>query len=86
MVALPGRTFVRGSPDSDQDAYDNEKPQDEVVVSDFLISRFPIIRQLYRQILGQSLPEWGRDAKDDQLPANYMTWLQATAFCNALSA
>jgi formylglycine-generating enzyme required for sulfatase activity len=85
MVALPGGTFLMGSSDSDQDAYDNEKPQHEVAVSTFLISRFPITRQLYRRILEQSLPEWDRDATDDQLPANHVTWFQAVAFCNALS-
>lgn len=86
MVALPGGTFLMGSPDFDQDAYDNEKPQHEVAISAFSISRFPVTRQLYRKILGESLPEWSRGEQDDQLPANYVTWFQAAAFCNALSA
>jgi formylglycine-generating enzyme required for sulfatase activity len=43
-----------GSPDSDDDALEREKPQHEVAVSDFWISVYPITRKLYREILGTS--------------------------------
>src|SRR3954454_14927531 len=48
MVALQGGTFPMGSPESDSDDYPDEKPQHKVTVSAFLISRYPITRQLYR--------------------------------------
>ena len=85
MVELPGGTFLMGSPDSDREASDAEKPQHQVIISAFAISRFPITRQLYRDITGSSPQQWGRDKDDQQLPANYVNWFDAARFCNVLS-
>ena len=42
MVELPGGTFWMGSPDTDAQAYENERPQHKVTVSAFAISRYLI--------------------------------------------
>ena len=52
-----------GSPDADTAAYENEKPQHTVVVSDFCISRYLVTRQRYREILGQAPAAWGEDTE-----------------------
>ena len=85
MMELPGGTFQMGSPDTDDLARDREKPQHSVTVSAFAIARYPVTRQLYREILGRSPEQW-KETGDDQLPANYLTWFDAVKFCNALSA
>ncbi|MGE0822577.1 MAG: formylglycine-generating enzyme family protein [Candidatus Binatia bacterium] len=85
MVELHGGTFLMGSPDSDRDAFDNEKPQHEVSVSAFYISLYLITRHLYRDIVGSAPKEWDRDSDDQQFPANYVNWFAAVVFCNALS-
>ncbi|MDH3601947.1 MAG: formylglycine-generating enzyme family protein, partial [Candidatus Tectomicrobia bacterium] len=85
MVELAGGAFWMGSPDSDEDAYDEEKPRYEVTLSEFCISRYPIMRQLYQDIMGVSPERWERDQEDDRLPASYVSWCDAVAFCNALS-
>ena len=85
MVELKGGTFLMGSPDSDKEASASEKPQHEVSVSDFSMSRFPITRQLHAEIVGKSPAQWEDDSRDQQLPANSVTWFEAIAFCNALS-
>ncbi len=88
MVELEGGTFLMDSPKSDDDALDDEKPQHEVTVSAFCISRYPITRQLYRDIVGPSPEAWDRDrdTDDQQLPANSINWFEAARFCNMLSA
>jgi formylglycine-generating enzyme required for sulfatase activity len=85
MIDLPGGTFLMGSPDSDRDALDSEKPQHKVTLSAFCISRYPVTRQLYRDIVGSTPQQWARDTDDQQLPANYVSWFDAVRFCNALS-
>jgi formylglycine-generating enzyme required for sulfatase activity len=85
MVELPGGTFLMGSPKFDDDALDDEKPQHKVTVSAFSISRYPITRQLYRDIVGSAPKEWEEDKGDPQVPANYVNWFDAAKFCNALS-
>jgi formylglycine-generating enzyme required for sulfatase activity len=85
MVELPGGTFWMGSPDTDAEAHEDEKPQHEVTVSAFAISRYPIIRELYRKLC-DTLPEaWQRDSDDNRLPANNVSWFDAVSFCNTLS-
>ena len=85
MVEIAGGMFLMGSPDSDDLTQNSEKPQHEVTVSDFYISRYPITRQLYREIVKEAPEEWANDEDDQQLPANYVTWFDAVKFCNALS-
>lgn len=85
MVELGGGTFRMGSPDSDNDASDSEKSQHKVTVSAFAMSRYPVTRELYRRLVDSTPEPWQRGSDDDLLPANYMTWFDAVAFCNALS-
>ena len=85
MVDIHGGTFLMGSPDSDAEAWDEEKPQHEVHVSDFCISRYTITRQLYRELVEAPPEEWANDTDDQQLPANSVTWFEAAQFCNVLS-
>lgn len=85
MVELPGGTFLMGSPDSDREAFDNEKPQHQVTIAAFAISRYPITRQLYREIVGAAPEQWERNKGEQNLPANYVSWFDAARFCNALS-
>ena len=73
MVDLLGGTFSMGSPAADADAYDGERPQHEVAVADFCISRYPITRQLYGEIVAQMPSAWGQDDSDHRLPANYVS-------------
>jgi formylglycine-generating enzyme required for sulfatase activity len=85
MVELPGGTFWMGSPDTDAEAYESEKPRHEVTVSAFAISRYPITRELYQKLCGTSPASWQRDSDDNRLPANNVSWFDAVSFCNALS-
>ncbi len=85
MVELPAGTFWMGSPESDDQAYSSEKPQHEVTVSNFAMSRYVVTRRLYREVMKETPSEWRQDQDDDRLPANYVDWFEAVKFCNALS-
>lgn len=83
MVDLPGGRFLIGSPDSDDLAHDDEKPQHEVTVSLFRIAITPVTAELYREIMPESA-SIGREA-DGRLPVMNATWFIAVEFCNRLS-
>ena len=85
MVDIPGGTFNMGSPEEDDQAYDPETPQHAVTVLDFLMARYPVTRKHYRQVTGQRASEWRWYEVNPRLPANYVSWFDAVAFCNALS-
>jgi formylglycine-generating enzyme required for sulfatase activity len=85
MVELPGGTFWMGSPDTDAEAYKNERPRHRVTVSAFAISRYQITRELYRALCDTSPQAWQGDSNDARLPANNVSWFDAVSFCNALS-
>jgi formylglycine-generating enzyme required for sulfatase activity len=85
MVELPGGTFLMGSGANDVQAYESEKPQHAVTVSGFTVGRYPVTRRLYREVMEDCPRNWENDTDDDSLPANYVSWFDAVAFCNVLS-
>ncbi|MGH8551865.1 MAG: formylglycine-generating enzyme family protein [Methylococcales bacterium] len=85
MVAIPGSRFLMGGSRDDPSAYDSERPQHPVRVASFLMSKYPVTVEDYRTVMTETPSEWVEQKPDDRCPANYITWLQAVEFCNALS-
>ncbi len=56
FVSLPGGEFPMGSPETDELAYDEERPQHEVTLSPFLIAKFEITQEQWRAVLGNHRP------------------------------
>jgi formylglycine-generating enzyme required for sulfatase activity len=84
MMDLPGGRFLMGSPDSDDLARDDEKPQHEVTVAPFRIAITPVTVELYREVMSESSTTQGE--AEARLPATSVTWFDAIKFCNRLSA
>ena len=84
MVDLPGGWFLMGSPDSDDMARDDEKPQHEVTVAPFRIAIAPVTVQLYWAFMSE--PSTAEPEAEARLPAANVTWDNAIEFCNRLSA
>jgi len=82
MVGLPAGQFLMGSPDSDPDARDSEKPQHQVKVNSFAIGKYPVTQAQYEAVMGTN-PSWFKN--NPQNPVEKVRWNDAQAFCQKLS-
>lgn len=81
MMELPGGSFLMGSPDTDDMADENEKPQHQVIVSGFRIAVTPVTAGVYHEVMQrEALAE-----SEARLPVVDVSWDDAIAFCNRLS-
>jgi formylglycine-generating enzyme required for sulfatase activity len=90
MIAIPGGTFLMGSPQDEKDSYDDERPQHEVNVPTFFMGKYPITQTQWRAIAATAkididLETNPSEFKGDELPVESVNWYQATEFCKRLS-
>jgi formylglycine-generating enzyme required for sulfatase activity len=90
MVAIPGGTFLMGSPEHEPERYNDESPQHEVTVADFLMGRYPVTQAQWRAVAGMPEVSGDLDAdpsdyKGDNRPVENVSWHEATEFCARLS-
>ncbi len=100
VIEVPGGTFTMGSSESEQAAFggsdidlSDESPQRVVTVSTFAMGETEVTQAQYRAVMG-TVPTVPDDCVqdcfnaelDDEHPAAWVTWEDATAFCDALSA
>lgn len=89
MVSIPAGTFLMGSDEAEGDA--DERPQHEVTLKSFFISKFLITQAQWRVVA--QLPKINMDLfaapayfPGDQLPVEQVTWAEAREFCARLAA
>ena len=80
MVAIPGGTFMMGSPKGE--GRDNEKPQHEVTVQAFYMGKYPITQAQYQEVMGINPSNF---KGDEQRPIEQVSWNNAVEFCKKLS-
>ncbi len=90
MVAVPGGHFVMGAPNTERFNAASEKPQHQVTVQPFFVSKYPITQAQWQAVA--TLPKVNRDLvatpahfKGDSLPVESVSWLDAVEFCDRLS-
>jgi len=84
LVLIPAGEFLMGSPNSDKDAVDNEKPQHGVRINrPFYMGATEVTQEQYRAVTGQNPSQF---TGSDDLPVEKVSWDAAIVFCNALSA
>lgn len=96
MVKIPSGTFLMGSPDYEmvknkrQENKSTERPQHQVGVDSFFMSKYPITQAIWRFIA--NLPEVRIRLnpncsyfKGDENPVEQVSWYQAIEFCDRLS-
>ncbi len=84
LVLIPAGAFLMGSPESDKDAHGDEKPQHRVrITRPFYLGATEVTQGQYRSVTGAN-PS-GFKGSDD-LPVEQVTWEDARAFCEKLSA
>ncbi|NCS49897.1 MAG: SUMF1/EgtB/PvdO family nonheme iron enzyme [Microcystis aeruginosa BK11-02] len=82
MVSLPAGKFLMGSPDSDPDASDDEKPPHQVKVNSFAIGKYPVTQAQYQAVMGNNPSDF---KNNPQNPVEQVSWNDAQAFCQKLS-
>jgi formylglycine-generating enzyme required for sulfatase activity len=82
MVSIPGGRFLMGSPASEKDRDDDEGPQHEVNVPPFYMGQYEVTQAQYGAIMGQNPSRF----KGADRPVESVTWDDAQAFCQKLSA
>ncbi|NEO56616.1 MAG: SUMF1/EgtB/PvdO family nonheme iron enzyme [Okeania sp. SIO3B5] len=81
MVAIPGGTFMMGSPENEAERSDSESPQHEVTLQPFYMSKYPITQNQYQAIMGKNPSRF----KGGNRPVECVSWYDATEFCQKLS-
>jgi formylglycine-generating enzyme required for sulfatase activity len=90
LVAIPGGSFVMGSPPDESERYDDEGPQHRVTVVPYFIGRFAVTQAQWREVAGW--PRVDRDLdldpsefKGDNRPVETISWPEASEFCARLT-
>jgi formylglycine-generating enzyme required for sulfatase activity len=84
LVLIPAGEFLMGSPDSDKDANADEKPQLRLrITRPSYLGATEVTRGQYRAVTGE-YPSLYKGS--DDLPVDEVSWNEAIAFCNKLSA
>ncbi len=94
---VPAGTFLMGAAPGDDAAEQDERPQHEVVLTrSFLIGQFEVTQEQYERVTGEN-PSWFRPGGEgadrlgswsdtSRFPVESVSWTEAVAFCEALSA
>ncbi|MBO1066957.1 formylglycine-generating enzyme family protein [Dolichospermum flos-aquae UHCC 0037] len=90
MVAIPGGTFMMGSPREELQRRDNESPQHSVTVQPFFMGKYQVTQAQWRFVA--QLPQVNRELKSDpsrfkgdNRPVESVSWKDAVEFCSRLS-
>jgi formylglycine-generating enzyme required for sulfatase activity/serine/threonine protein kinase len=94
LKQIPAGEFMMGSPDADAEATKDEKPEHPVRISAFYMGIHEVTQAQYQAIMGINPSYFSANGggknqvagrPTDQYPVEYLTWLDAVRFCNALS-
>jgi eukaryotic-like serine/threonine-protein kinase len=81
MVAIPGGSFLMGSPDSEQGHSSRESPQHRVTIKPFFMGKFAVTQAQYEVIIGH-IPT---NSKGGNLTVERVSWDDAVKFCQKIS-
>ncbi|MDY6297051.1 MAG: formylglycine-generating enzyme family protein [Alloprevotella sp.] len=81
MIAVEGGTFLMGSPESDTEAYDDEKPQHEVTLSNYYIGETEVTQELWETVM-DSNPS---SIVGPKLPVEKVSWDDCQTFIGKLN-
>ena len=81
MVAIPGGSFVMGSPNTEAQRLDTEGPQRTVKVSPFFMGKYEVTQEQYQAVMGNNPANF----KGAKRPVERVKWNDAIKFCRKLS-
>jgi formylglycine-generating enzyme required for sulfatase activity len=81
MIRVEGGSFMMGSPDNDSEAWNKEKPQHRVTLSDYYIGETQVTQALWKAVMGDNPSRW----KGDSLPVEEVSWDDCQDFIKQLN-
>jgi formylglycine-generating enzyme required for sulfatase activity/uncharacterized caspase-like protein len=92
MVAIPGGTFLMGSPESELERNGSESPQHTVTIQPFFMGKFPVTQAQWQAVANLPKVKLNIDLKSDpsnfkgaDRPVEKVSWDDAVEFCARLS-
>ena len=90
MVYIPAGSFLMGSPKSERDSDDSERPQHQVNIQPFFLGKYQVTQAQWQAVA--KLPKVKRDLdldpsrfKGKNRPVEQVSWFDAVEFCDRLS-
>ena len=94
FIRIKAGEFMMGSPDSDKDAVDNEKPQHRVkITKDFYMAKYPVTQEQFLAVMGKNPSQFstqlfraqkGKVVDTRRFPVDSVSWDDAISFCGEL--
>jgi formylglycine-generating enzyme required for sulfatase activity len=85
MAAIPGGTFMMGSPENKAGRRDDKSPQHQVTIRSFFMEKYPVTQVQYQAIMGNNPSQFRSFFKGKNRPVEKVSWDDAVAFCQKLS-
>ncbi|MEQ8463921.1 formylglycine-generating enzyme family protein [Coleofasciculus sp. E1-EBD-02] len=90
MVAIPGGTFLMGSPETEEGHSDDESPQHPVTVQSFFMGKYPVTQAQWQAVanlpqIDQELDPDPSNFKGSDRPVEQVSWYDCLEFCARLS-
>jgi len=83
LVLVPAGEFLMGSPDSDRNAYEDERPQHPVKITrPFYLGVTEVTQEQYERVMDENPSKF---EGDPQRPVETVRWKDAVEFCRRLS-
>ncbi|NEO46004.1 MAG: formylglycine-generating enzyme family protein [Moorea sp. SIO4A3] len=89
MVYIPAGTFLMGSPETEKESDDSERPQHRVSIQPFFLGKYSVTQAQWRAVA--NLPKVKRDLdpdpsefKGENRPVERVDWFDAVEFCDRL--
>jgi formylglycine-generating enzyme required for sulfatase activity/tRNA A-37 threonylcarbamoyl transferase component Bud32 len=81
MVAIPGGSFMMGSPSTEAGRYNYEGPQRTINIPPFFMGKYEVTQEQYQAVMGNN-PSGFKGAKR---PVEQVNWDEAVEFCRKLT-
>ncbi len=81
MVAIPGGSFMMGSPNTEAGRSNHEEPPRTVNISPFFIGKYEVTQEQYQAVMGNNRSYF----KGAKIPVEQVSWKEAVEFCRKLS-